>query len=104
MMANISRGKASSVSTLAILAAFLFANLLSVTPRLHEKIHGSSVNHECAVTIVASGKYELSDAPPLLQTPQPLVEFPRAVSLPALSIPTLFLSAAVFEHAPPAIS
>ncbi len=104
MDAGQSRGKINGVSSLAIVAAFLFANLLCVTPKLHERIHGSAVNHECAVTLVASGKYELSDVPPLAPSPQPFVTFSTVAALPAVSICALFLSASTFEHAPPALS
>ncbi len=104
MDASQSRGRINSVSSLAIIAAFLFVNLLCVAPQLHEKIHGSSVNHECAVTLVASGKYELSNAPPLAPAPQSFVEFPGVVALPSDLVCALFLSASIFEHAPPALS
>jgi hypothetical protein len=103
MMANVPRGKAGTASALAILAAFLFANLLSVTPQLHGKIHGSSVNHECAVTLIATGKYEQSDAPPLIFVSQPAAQFSTIPALNPIWVAAPFLGAAIFEHAPPAL-
>jgi hypothetical protein len=104
MKANHSRGKLGGVSTLAILAALLFANVLCVMPQLHGKIHNPCANHECAVTLSAAGNYEVNNAPPLVPAPQPLVEFTAAVALPSVSVPTLFLRASIFEHAPPVAS
>ena len=104
MQANFSRGKMSSVSALAILAAFLFANVLCVAPRLHEKIHGTAANHECAVTLIASGKYEQSDAPPLIFAPQPAAQFSKIPALNPIWVAAPFLGASIFEHAPPALS
>ena len=104
MQASPSRGKINGVSSLVMIAAFLFANMLCVAPRLHEKIHKPSAAHECAVTLIAAGKYEGNNAPPLVPAPQSFVEFSSAVALPSVSIPALFLSASVFEHAPPVFS
>ena len=104
MKASESRGRGSNVSTFAILVAFLFANLLSAAPQLHEKIHGPSQNHECAVTLVATGKLELGASPPLSPAPDSIVELARPITRPAGSVTSLFLNAAIFEHAPPAVS
>ena len=104
MRANQSRGKVTGISTLAVLTALFFANVLCVMPRLHGKIHNPSANHECAVTLIAAGNYEVNDAPRLVSAPQPFVEFEAAATLPSVSVPALFLSASIFEHAPPAIS
>ena len=104
MKASKPRGRVSNVSTFAILAAFLFANLLCAAPQLHEKIHGPSQNHECAVTLVATGKFEQGTSPPLAPAPDSTVEFSRVITRPVVSVPSLFLNAAIFEHAPPAVS
>ena len=82
MKASHSPGKISCLSAVAILAAFLFANVLAVMPQLHERIDGDSVNHECVVTLIATGKYEQGDAPPLIFAPQPATQFSK---LPALN-------------------
>jgi hypothetical protein len=98
------RGKFNGATTLAVIAAFLFANLLCATPQLHEKIHGQSLNHECAVTLVATGKFELGAAPLLAPLSDSTAEFSRVITRPAVSVPSLFLNAAIFEHAPPAVA
>jgi hypothetical protein len=104
MKARQSRGSVNSVSSLVIIATFLFANVLCVAPRLHEKIHKPSPNHECAVTLIASGKYELSDAPPLIFAPQPAAQFSKIPTLSSTWVAVPFLDASIFEHAPPASS
>jgi hypothetical protein len=104
MQANSSRDKISSASALAILAAFLFANILCVAPRLHEKIHGTAAGHECAVTLIASGKYEHSDAPALILARQPAAQFSKTPALNPIWVAAPFLGARIFEHAPPIIS
>ncbi len=103
MQGNSSRGKLSSVSALAILVAFLFANVLCAAPRLHEKIHGTA-NHECVVTLIASGKCEQTDAPPLIFAPQPATQFSKVPALNPIWVPAPFLGASIFEHAPPVLS
>ena len=104
MIASKPRGKVGNVSTFAILAAFLFANVLCVAPQLHEKIHGSSPNHECAVTLIASGKYQQSDVPALVLAPKPAAHFSKIPALDPVRVAAPFLGASVFEHAPPALS
>jgi hypothetical protein len=104
MPANSSHRKMTSASALAILAAFLFANILCVLPGLHEKIHGAAANHECAVTLIASGKYQQSDAPPLIFAPQPATQFSKIPALNPIWVAAPFLSAFIFEHAPPLFS
>ena len=104
MMVNPSRSKIKSAAALAVLSALLFANVLCVAPVLHGKIHGPPSTHDCVVTLIASGNYEVSDAPVVVSGSQPFVEFAADVPLTSLSLPTLFLSASVFEHAPPALS
>jgi hypothetical protein len=94
----------SSVSALAILLALLFASVLCVTPQLHERIHGTSATHECAVTLIASGKYEQSDAPPLIVVPQLAAQFSKIPALNPIWVAAPFLGASIFEHAPPALS
>src|SRR4051812_651396 len=99
MNASQSRG----ISSVLIVAAFLFANALAVAPQWHEKIHAPSPGHECAVTLIASGKYEQSDAPPLVFVPQPAAQFSKIPALNPIWVAAPFLGAAVFEHAPPAL-
>ena len=84
-------------------AAFLWTLTLSVSPQLHERVHpdANRVEHTCAVTFVASGSYDHTPLALLISAPVPLGAF----DIPALSprwVQSIFLVAAVFEHAPPA--
>ena len=104
MKATLLGGKSNFVFAFATLIAFAFANVLAVAPNLHEKIHGTGVSHECAVTLIASGKCQQSDAPPLIFAPQPATQFSRVPALNPIWVPAPFLGASIFEHAPPALS
>ncbi len=89
-----------------LLASFFFALFLAVVPQLHQRIHkdAASSEHECAVTLIASGKYQQSDAPVLVSIPQPAVQFSKIPALHPIWVAAPFLGASVFEHAPPALS
>jgi hypothetical protein len=83
-------------------AAFLWTLTLSVSPQLHERVHpdANRVEHTCAATFVASGSCDHTPLALLISAPVPLGEF----DIPALSprwTQSIFLVAAVFEHAPP---
>ena len=104
MTDSYSRGNLNSISALAIIAAFLFANVLAAAPRLHEKIHNTSTSHECVVTLITTGKYEHSGVTPLVFAPQPATHFSKIPALNPIWVPAPFLGAFIFEHAPPAIS
>ena len=104
MNALRSHGKINGLSAIWIVAAFLFASALAVSPQLHEKLHKPSANHECVVTLIASGKYEHSAAPPLVFAPQPAVSFSKIPALHPIWVAAPFLGASIFEHAPPALS
>ena len=88
-----------------LLPAFLFALALAASPQLHARFHADagSPDHECAVTLIATGKYEQADAPPLVVAPEPAVVFEK---IPALApwVAAPFFGARIFEHAPPALS
>jgi len=89
----------------AFITAFLFALVLAASPQLHERIHQpTGAGHECAVTLIASGKYQQSDAPVLVSAPQPVVQFSKIPALQSVWVPAPFLGACIFEHAPPALS
>lgn len=86
----------------ACVGALLFAFILSAIPHLHEQIHApsSAANHECAVTLLASGKYQHSPNMAVSVTP------PRALASFALSFVELRFASAhlefsLLEHAPP---
>ena len=89
-----------------LLAALLFALALAASPQLHARFHADagSPSHECAVTLIASGKYEQADAPPVVCAPQPAVVFEKIPALAPVWVAAPFLRASIFEHAPPALS
>lgn len=86
-----------------LLSALLWVLALAASPRLHERIHADSgsANHECAVTLIQSGGVD--DAPPamVLVAWLPVCDFVFS-KCDAQGAPSLFLTRAVFEHAPPA--
>jgi hypothetical protein len=84
-------------------AAFLWTLTLSASPQLHARVHpdANSSGHACAVTMIAAGNVDNSPPAVLAITPASIDEF----TIPELKprwIESLFLIAAVFEHAPPA--
>jgi hypothetical protein len=89
-----------------LLTAFLFTLALAASPQLHARFHADagSPNHECAVTLIASGKYEQADASPVFVAPQPAVAFEKIPALAPVWVAAPFLGASIFEHAPPALS
>jgi hypothetical protein len=104
------KGSATARSA-AVVASFLsivfvWTLALSVSPRLHEQIHSDATRaeHSCAVTFVSAGSYDHV-------VPQPSVGLPTApIRLAIVSmlspqwVPSPFLGAHVFEHAPPSVS
>jgi hypothetical protein len=99
-------GKLNVVVASSLLSAFLFALGLAASPQWHARFHpdaGAPV-HECAVTLINTGKYEHADAPPVLCAPQPAVVFEKIPVLIPIWVAAPFLGARIFEHAPPALS
>jgi hypothetical protein len=92
--------------TSGMFASLLLALVFAVAPQLHERIHPdtAATQHECAVTLIASGKYQQSEAPVLVSAPQPAVQFSKIPALKSVWVPAPFLGACIFEHAPPALS
>ena len=90
--------------TSGLFASFFLALVFAVAPQLHERIHpdAATAQHECAVTLIASGKYQQSDAPVLVSAPQPAAQFAKIPALHPVWVAAPFLDASVFEHAPPA--
>jgi hypothetical protein len=108
MTLRLTDGKGKTLHALVAAAgvgAVLFAFILSAIPHLHEQIHATSsaANHECAITLLASGKYQpaphsaISVAPPAPPT-----------SFAPLLVDSCLVSAhlefSLLEHAPPAVS
>ncbi len=90
----------------SLAAAFLLALGLAASPEWHARFHpdADSPTHECAVTLIAAGKVEQASSPPLLVA-LPCVLILETIPVFALvRLPAPFLSSAIFEHAPPALS
>ncbi|HAF02259.1 MAG TPA: hypothetical protein DCG89_00450 [Spartobacteria bacterium] len=86
--------------------AFLWTLALSVSPRLHECIHpdANRIEHTCAATFISSGNYDHAPQLPLVSAPALVVQFSKIPLLNPLWVPSPFLAASIFEHAPPAHS
>jgi hypothetical protein len=86
-----------------LFAAFSWTLLVSISPRLHGRIHADAnrSDHVCAITLIASGSYEHTGQPPLISAPQFDVYFPAIASLTPAWVQPLFLNAHIFAHAPP---
>ncbi|MFZ1218962.1 MAG: hypothetical protein WAO00_06690 [Chthoniobacterales bacterium] len=108
MELRLVHGKAIAIRTIVVagcLGALLFALTLSAVPQLHEQIHSTtgSPNHECAVTLLASGNCQhtpvatISLAPPA--PPQAVAHISHSFRLV-----TAHLEFSLLEHAPPVIS
>ena len=95
-----------AIVTGVLFSSFFFALSLAVAPQLHERIHPNATksDHECAVTLIASGKYEQSDAAPALIVPQAALPFCKIPALCPIWVESPFLGASIFEHAPPALA
>src|SRR6185295_20168433 len=85
-----------------LLPAFLCILALAASPQLHARFHpdAGSTNHECAVALIAPGKCEQADAPPLFVAAPPAACFEKIPALAPARVPTPFLGARIFEHAP----
>lgn len=95
-----------NVISLGLIGAFLFTIALAASPQLHERIHrdANSTDHTCAVTLIASGNYQHSVPAPLVSAPSAAVDLTIVLALTPRWVPSPFLRASVFEHAPPANS
>jgi hypothetical protein len=89
-----------------LIGAFLFATALSASPQLHERVHADAnqSQHECAVTLIASGSYDHTVAAPAFDPSIAASQFTQLPTLNSTWVASLFLSASIFEHAPPAIA
>ncbi len=90
----------------ALIGALLLALTLSSAPRLHALLHkdSSALNHDCAVTLIASGSYDHSAAPVIVVAPQPAEHVATVATFISVWVASPFLGASIFEHAPPALS
>jgi len=93
--------KARASIGISIVIAFFTALTIASSPRLHERLHKVDSQHECAATMIASGKCEHS-APPSVapKTNNPPVSpafLPKRFQFVVASVPS-----SIQEHAPPA--
>ena len=87
------------------IGAVLFTLVLCALPQLHERIHqtSSTANHECVVTLLASGQYQHTANDTIaIAPPPPPTAFAHA--LVRFQLATARLEFSLLEHAPPAIS
>jgi hypothetical protein len=91
---------------LGTVVAFLFAFTLAAAPGLHEHLHtdAATAQHECAVTIIGAGKFQLTDSAPAVAPVSSALPFSAVATLHPVWVPSPFLGACIFEHAPPALS
>jgi hypothetical protein len=89
-----------------LMASLFLALVLAAAPGSHHFIHkdAGTAKHECAVTLIGSGKYEITEAPVLVRLPQSPVRWAKLPSLHVVWVAAPFLGARIFEHAPPALS
>jgi hypothetical protein len=99
-----SRNHGRAFVAVCISAGFLWALALSACPQLHQRLHtdANRVEHNCAVTTIASGKYDHAAHPPLVSAPVPAIQFSKIPALTPQWVESPFLGACIFEHAPPA--
>jgi len=100
-----SRNHGRAFVSTCVFAAFVWALALSVSPKLHQRVHAdaSGAEHGCAVTAIASGTYEHAAQPPLVGAPQLKTGFSETTVLNSVWVQPLFLCAHIFAHAPPLI-
>src|SRR3954464_9574930 len=89
--------------SVGLIGAFFFAIALSGAPELHHRIHADAnrVEHTCAVTLIAGGNYHHSVATPISVSPTSIVDLAIVPALNPAWVPSPFLGAHIFEHAPP---
>jgi hypothetical protein len=86
--------------------AFISILALSVSPQWHELLHrdAKSAQHECAITLVGSGKIQQPVHTPLVVAPTPALLFAFIPALRPVWVASPFIGARIFEHAPPALA
>jgi hypothetical protein len=86
---------------ISVLFAFFVALTIASSPELHEKLHKTSSQHECAATILASGNCEHNappqGAPKLENAPNSPAFLPQRFQSVIAAVPS-----SIQEHAPPA--
>src|SRR4051812_3800617 len=105
MKPHFGNGRSIAILAAAFLGLFLFTLLLAAIPQLHERIHASSgaANHECAVTLLASGHYQHTPTVTISLVPRtPPATFAHALA--DFGLVHAHLEFSLLEHAPPAVS
>jgi hypothetical protein len=93
--------KARAGIGISVVIAFLAALTIASSPQLHERLHKVDSQHECAATIIASGKCEHTASPQLVpkleNAPNSPAFLPKRFQFVVASVPS-----SIQEHAPPA--
>jgi hypothetical protein len=87
-----------------LVADLLMVVALAASPQLHRLFHHDAdhCDHECAVTVMISGGSDGSSTPPVFDAGTLLVQgFSFLAEIHPSDVPSIFLSAHIFEHAPP---
>jgi hypothetical protein len=107
-MSMVSRltNRGSAFVATCVAAVFLWTLALSASPQMHVRLHADAnrIEHACAVTLITSGSYNHSAHAPLVSASGAALQFSKIPALNPLWIPSPFLGASIFEHAPPAHS
>jgi hypothetical protein len=99
----MNKGKVGpSLAAMATALAVLIANILAITPHLHQRLHGGS-SHECAVTLIAAGTYD-HPAPAASSVAPDCLAHGSVSSSQSWPILASALEFSLREHAPPAVS
>jgi hypothetical protein len=98
-----STNRARAFVAICVSTAFLWALALSASPQLHQRVHkdANRVEHNCAVRMIASGSYDHAPVP-VVSAAVPSANFSKIPALTPHWVESPFLSACIFEHAPPA--
>ena len=101
MSLPMKRNRLCRWTSLIAATAFIWTLVLSVSPALHERVHAVNPDHTCAVTFVSNGSCDHSSAPVFVVAPVNAACFSRVPAVVSTWVASPFLSASVFEHAPP---
>jgi len=98
-----SRNHGRAFVGVCVFAAFLWALALSASPQLHQRLHkdANRAEHNCAVTMMASGSYDHAANPLLISAADLAPQFSKIPALIPRWVQSPFLGACIFEHAPP---
>jgi hypothetical protein len=104
MMRNRDGARWRNALVCLLITEFLIIAGLAASPQLHQLFHHDADHgdHECIVTVMISGGSDGSPTPQILEAGG---AFPTAFAfspeLQSHDVASIFLSAHVFEHAPP---